>query len=275
MKQEKYGSYEEYCLQNNLMEIKTSLREQVFTYAMKKYQTSPEYLWLKFPNYAVLRHKENRKWYGVIMNIPRKKLGLNGDGDIDILEVKCDPLMSGSMVMNDGILPAYHMKKGNWISILLDGTLDMDQIIMLLDMSYQNTLDKKAKDSPKRIKIWLVPANPKYYDIEKVINESEDNTFIWKQSSNIKTGDTVYLYIAAPISAIRCKCYVIETDIPYQYSDNNIRMSKVMRLKTNQIYDKQPISLKLLRSHGVNSVRGPRSMPESLIKEIESIYNSD
>ncbi|MCM1227447.1 MAG: MmcQ/YjbR family DNA-binding protein [Clostridium sp.] len=253
------------------MNMKTSLREQVLTYALTKYHTSPEYLWKKFPDYAVLRHENNRKWYGIIMNIPRSKLGQNGDAPVDVLNIKCDPLMSGSLMMIEGVLPAYHMKKGYWLSILLDGTIDMEQISTLLDMSYHITLDKKYRQG--RISTWLIPANPKYYDIEKLISENKDNTFIWKQSSNIKAGDTVYLYVGAPVSAIRCKCEVVEADIPYQYNDSNIHMNKVMRLKTVQTYDKQPISFELLKSHGVNAVRGPRSIPESLIEAIDKIYS--
>ena len=39
---------------------KTSLREDVFKYAKKKYKTEPEFLWKRFPDCAVLRHEDNR-----------------------------------------------------------------------------------------------------------------------------------------------------------------------------------------------------------------------
>ena len=47
-----------------------TLREDVLRYAKGKYRTEPEYLWRRFPHYAVLRHEDNRKWYGLIMDIP-------------------------------------------------------------------------------------------------------------------------------------------------------------------------------------------------------------
>lgn len=41
-------------------------REEIFKYVKEKYNTTPEYLWQKYPNYAVLRHKYNGKWYAII-----------------------------------------------------------------------------------------------------------------------------------------------------------------------------------------------------------------
>ena len=51
-----------------------NLREDILRYARDKYKTEPEYLWRRFPRYAVLRHDDNRKWYGLIMDVPRKNL---------------------------------------------------------------------------------------------------------------------------------------------------------------------------------------------------------
>lgn len=52
-----------------------SIREQIYAYVKKKYKAEPEYLWRRYPDYAVLRHEDNRKWFGLIMDIPRSKPG--------------------------------------------------------------------------------------------------------------------------------------------------------------------------------------------------------
>ena len=52
-----------------------SLRDDVFAYVKKKYKAEPEYLWRRWPDYAVLRHAENRKWFGIVMNVPPAVLG--------------------------------------------------------------------------------------------------------------------------------------------------------------------------------------------------------
>ncbi len=78
------------------------------------------------------------------MDLSREKLGLPGEGMVDALNVKCDPCMSGSLQLQPGILPGYHMNKERWITILLDGTVDLVQIGILLDISY-DMVGQKSK----------------------------------------------------------------------------------------------------------------------------------
>ena len=110
-------------------------REEIFEYVKKQYGTIPEYLWNSSPDSAVLRH-HNGKWYAVIMNVEKFKLGLNGDGTVEIIDVKCDPEMTGMIIQTYGFLPGYHMNKQHWITILLDGTVGESKILDFLDMSY-------------------------------------------------------------------------------------------------------------------------------------------
>ena len=110
-------------------------REEIFEYVKKQYGTIPEYLWSSSPDSAVLRH-HNGKWYAVIMNVERYKLGLYGDGTAEIMDVKCDPEMTGMIIQTYGFLPGYLMNKQHWITILLDGTVGESKILDFLDMSY-------------------------------------------------------------------------------------------------------------------------------------------
>lgn len=131
------------------MRKKKSQRGAVLKYALEQYGTQPEYPFESDPEIAVLRHEAGRKWYGIIMNIPKSKLGLSGDERIDILNVKCDPAVSGSMCLNAGIYPGYHMNKQHWISVLLDGTVDTSMIAMLIDASFELTAAKIRKRAEK------------------------------------------------------------------------------------------------------------------------------
>lgn len=124
-----------------------SFRSKVLKTAAVQYHTQPEHLWAKYPKDAVLRHSSNRKWYAVIMSVPRNRLGLEGDEYVDILNVKADSVMAGSFLLKEGILPGYHMNKGHWITILLDGTVPMDTIELLLFTSFTLTDEKKSKKS--------------------------------------------------------------------------------------------------------------------------------
>ncbi len=118
-------------------------RQAIFDWVKRRYGSQPDYPW--FDNNAVLRHGDNRKWYGVILEVERKKLGLNGEGFADVINVKADPFLIGSLRMREGFLPAYHMNKERWISILLDGTVPEEEIRDLIDLSYGLTQSKKKK----------------------------------------------------------------------------------------------------------------------------------
>lgn len=76
-------------------------RQDVLTFALEQYGTEPEFLWASYPDYAVLRHR-NGKWYGIVMDVPREKLGLSGQGCVDVLNVKCEPDLIGAFRQRDG-----------------------------------------------------------------------------------------------------------------------------------------------------------------------------
>lgn len=109
------------------------------------YSAEPEYLWIKYPNDAVFRHSSNRKWFAVIMDVPKEKLGARGDEILEVVNFKCDPILIGSLLSEKGFFPAYHMNKANWITAALDGTVADEKIEMLLDMSYEATAPKTRK----------------------------------------------------------------------------------------------------------------------------------
>lgn len=119
------------------------IRSQLESYIIENYNVEPDFPWVKYPNYEVFRHSGSRKWFALIMEIRSAKLGLPGEGMLDILNLKCNPLLIGSLRTAPGFFPAYHMNKESWITLALDGSVPEDQIKALLDMSYELTKDKK------------------------------------------------------------------------------------------------------------------------------------
>jgi len=110
----------------------------------ENYGADAEHPWAEYPNYTVFRHGNNRKWFALIMDIPREKLGLHGKEIIYVLNVKCEPLMIGSLRSEPGIYPAYHMSKTSWITAALDGSVSGEKLKWLLDMSYELTAKKQG-----------------------------------------------------------------------------------------------------------------------------------
>ena len=67
------------------------------------------------------------------------------DGRVGIGNVKLYPLIVASLKTREGFRPAYHMNRDNWITILLDGSIDDEEIYTFLDMSFGNVGPKVKK----------------------------------------------------------------------------------------------------------------------------------
>ena len=246
-----------------------SQREEVIAYVRKKYGAEPEYLWRSYPDYAVFRHAENRKWFGIVMDVRESVAGTSGGARIDILNVKVDdPILLDMLLRQPGYLPGWHMNRRNWISMQLDGTLPIEEICGMIDASFLATAPREKKVKLRPAKEWIVPANPKYYDVEAAFAASD--LVDWKQGSGIRAGDTVYMYVAAPVSAILYKCRVVETDIPFEYADKNVKMKALMKLHLLRRYERMAFTFERLRDEfGVTAVRGPRGVPYGLSEALK------
>lgn len=111
-------------------------------YIQNNYSTEPDYPWIKFPDYEVFRHSSNKKWFALIMDVPKNKLGLQGESILEVVNFKCDYILLGSLLRENGFFPAYHMSKTSWITVALDGSVSDDKIKMLLNMSFDATAPK-------------------------------------------------------------------------------------------------------------------------------------
>ena len=114
-------------------------RQELEAYLADIYSTNGEHLFAKYPSFLVFRHNGNRKWFAVIMDIPRKNLGLPGEGQTQVVNLKCDPRLIGSFREEPGIFPGWHMNKAHWISVALEACVEDEKIKFLAAMSYELT----------------------------------------------------------------------------------------------------------------------------------------
>ena len=79
---------------------------------------------------VTMKHCKNKKWFALLMNV-NNKLYLN---------VKTDPNYSDILRNTyDYIIPAYHMNKEHWNTIIIDEKVDEDLVKELIEQSYQLT----------------------------------------------------------------------------------------------------------------------------------------
>ena len=119
--------------------------QELTDYIFDAFSVEPDYPFPRDDVTCVFRHTDNRKWFGIMMKIPYRTLGMNRDGETDIVNIKCDPVLMGSLRGKPGFRPAYHMNKDKWITILLDGSAGREEITALVDMSFRMTETKMRK----------------------------------------------------------------------------------------------------------------------------------
>lgn len=82
------------------------------------------------PNWCVIRHKENKKVFAWIFD---------KDGHVWV-NVKADPEWRDFWrQVYESVLPAYHLNKKHWNSIILDGTVPEKDIKRMIGESYDLT----------------------------------------------------------------------------------------------------------------------------------------
>ncbi len=244
-----------HCFETNY--FITEQTNRINKYIKEKYNNEPEFLWEKFPGYAIYRNEDNNKWYGIIMNLDLSKLD-NGSGEIEIINVKLAENKIQELLKEKGFYEAYHMSKTDWISIILNDTLKDEEILSLLDESYNLVSEPEE---------WIVPANPKYYDVINCFNDTDE--IIWKQSSNIHVSDIIYLYVADPYSKIMYKCKAMEVNIPYEYKDKNVSMNHVMKIKLIKRLDNKDYTFDFLNKLGIKAIRGPRKIDKEICEKLK------
>lgn len=106
-----------------------------------------DYPWADTPEYTVFRHTDNCKWFALIASVPYHTLGIDRPDVVNFINLKCDPDLIEEVVTRPGVLPAYHMNKRHWITLLLNGSCAASEIKALIDLSFRLTakVQKPAK----------------------------------------------------------------------------------------------------------------------------------
>ena len=110
--------------------FKTAAARDLLSFAEMEWNEKPEFLWKNFPDYAVLRREDTEKWYALIARLTADKVGGNRTDVIEIVNMRRTEGMDGPR-----FLPAYHMNKKTWTTIVLDGAVGAAELQKLLSES--------------------------------------------------------------------------------------------------------------------------------------------
>lgn len=121
-------------------------RAELTAHMQTVYGVEPDYPFEGDAVSAVFRRADNRKWFALVMRLPAERLDISG-GVLDVVNLKCDPLMIGSLLAEPGFFPAYHMNKERWISAALDDRIPDALLTALIAQSYALTAPRKKRRS--------------------------------------------------------------------------------------------------------------------------------
>ncbi len=131
--------------------FKSEYARLIIRYIKDKYGADAEYLWEKFPNNAVFREQKTQKWYAALLTAKKSKLGIEGEGEIEILDLKDTPENICALVDGRAYLPGYHMNKKHWYTIPLNGAVPIEEIYRCIDISYVTVKKTNTKEKRKKL----------------------------------------------------------------------------------------------------------------------------
>ncbi len=131
--------------------MRNEQRDQVLEFALSLPHAAADQPFEDDFETTVFRHGAGGKWFGLLMNVSKHRIGIDEEGTVDLLNLKIDPEESYAVrEMFEGIIPAYHMNKRHWISVILNGSVPMDFCELLIEKSYDLTR-KKTQETRRTV----------------------------------------------------------------------------------------------------------------------------
>ena len=119
-------------------------KQEFLNHCLDTYGTKADYPFDEDFETAVLRHKDNHKWYALVIKVSRRKFGVDSDEKVWAVNIKLPLVLIGAYDSEDGIYPAYHMNKNHWVSAILPDISD-ELLKHLVNVSFDLTKSKQKK----------------------------------------------------------------------------------------------------------------------------------
>lgn len=117
--------------------FKTNQAQMAIEFVRKKYGDELEFLWTKFPDNAVWRRKDNQKWYGAILTVNGRKIGLNTDKIVEIIDLRMEAANRDNILSKEHYYPGWHMNKKSWYTLVLDDCISDEEMQLRITESYE------------------------------------------------------------------------------------------------------------------------------------------
>lgn len=113
------------------------LKDDFIAWINTKFGAVPDYPWPDDAPYSFVFRCPNGKWFALVMKIKYRQLGLTGDEELWVVNMKAEQESIPALVDRKSIFPAWHMNKKHWITVLLTATTDFGKLCELTEKSYE------------------------------------------------------------------------------------------------------------------------------------------
>ena len=112
------------------------LKDEYLAWLLSRFSASPDFPWPDTPDYCVFRCP-NQKWFALVMKVKYSQLGLTGQEEVWVVNMKAPDDKIPSLIDKKSVFPAWHMNKKHWITVLLTAATDFEKLCQLTEISYE------------------------------------------------------------------------------------------------------------------------------------------
>lgn len=124
----------ENCFERDV--FRYDMTKRLIEYVREKYGRELEFLWEKFDDNAIWRRADTGKWFAGVFTVSRRKLGLESDERAEIINLRLPPEEMPALIDGKRYFGGWHMNKRHWYSIVLDGSVEFEELCGRIDVSY-------------------------------------------------------------------------------------------------------------------------------------------
>ena len=112
------------------------LKDEYVAWIKSRFSAFPDFPWPDTPDYCVFRCP-NEKWFALVMKLKYRQLGLTGEEEVWVVNMKAPDDKIPSLIDKASVFPAWHMNKKHWITVLLTAATDFENLCQLTEISYE------------------------------------------------------------------------------------------------------------------------------------------
>ena len=116
--------------------VSTDVKKKYAEFIQERFGINGDNPWQDTPEYTVFRC-ENKKWFALVMKIKFRQIGIFGDEDVFVVNLKSDCEKIPEIVDKKTVFPAWHMNKKYWITVLLTSATDWKKLCELTERSFE------------------------------------------------------------------------------------------------------------------------------------------